>query len=105
MRSNSQLSHPNPYRDTIDTMAFCLSMIPKTAQEDIEDFLLHLRRLDLVKRKGGTPTALLMKGVQFYLDRVWDSDGPLHTVIFERCVPHINQGTHFRKYRKYLQDP
>ena len=109
MRSNSQLSHPNPCkraeRDTLGTMAVCLSTIPKTAQENIDDFLLHLRRWDLVKRKGGTPTALLMKGVQFYLDRVWDSDGPIHTVTFERYARHNGRGTHFRKYLKYLRNP
>ena len=58
-------------------MAFCLRMVPKTAQNDIDDFLLRLRRLDLVKRKGGTPTALLIKRLEFRLERGWDGDSPL----------------------------
>ena len=85
-------------------MAYCLRMVPKTAQSDIDDFLLHLRRLDLVKRKGGTPTALLMKGLEFYFESVWDTDGPLYAVVFERWVRHMGRG-YFRKYLKYLQDP
>ena len=92
-------------RHTIDAMAFCLSTLPKTAQKEIDDLLLHLRRLDLVKRKGGTPTALLMKGLEFYLDRVWDGDGFLYTVTFDRYVRHEGLGSYFRKYLKYLQDP
>ena len=85
-------------------MAFCLRMLPKTAQNDIDDCLLHLRRLDLVKRKGGTPTALLIKRLEFSLERVWDGDGPLYSVVFERWVHHRGWG-YFRKYLKYLQDP
>ena len=80
-------------------------MVPKTAQNDIDDFLLHLRRLDLVKRKGGTPTSLLMKGIEFHLERVWAGDAPLYSVMFERYVCHKGLGNYFRKYLKFLQVP
>ena len=88
-------------------MAFCLRMVPKTSQNDIDEFLLHLRRFHLVNLEGGTPTALLMKGVTFYsIETDWDVDeyGRLW-VTREHYIHHRDRGHHFRKYLKYLQDP